>query len=782
MKRIFTSGLLLILHPHFHLIGREYKNIFNARRITVLLFVLTSLLPGQSIVNKYIPNPYNDVYIWKEKENTFPANDSILTVLGRWAWGPCYAADIKNNFAYIGNGPTFHILDLSDPSNPEIYGEYLTDGYINDIEVRDNTAFVCIGRGLLILDITDPSAPKKLSFVDMSAGYLALEGSFAYVTSFSAVRVVDISDLNNPFLRGGISAGGERVACVEAKGGYVYVGNPEWPDLEIVDATNPDSLTAAFFDIGGMGLSAFIKDTLLFVGVSYISDYLKIYSLSDLAEPEFLGQVEFEDSVFINGITVSDDGQTSYVISSTWEPGIEGVYSIDISNLSQPVILDKFKRANQSGGLGISLSYNMLVAAYSSGLGVLDISDPGNLQFKSFFPTGWIADKIQLKDSLAFVGSGLAGLWILDVTNPAKPKAVSNVNTNSFTSDLVVEDTLVYIVNWAAYSREDSSRGLWVIDISNIYEPEILSHFIGITNSSSSIIPNSVTKSGSLILITQARTETSNDIMELIDVSNPSLPHSVGIFQSDTDPYDIIVKDTIGYLATNDGLEILDISNPASPNMISSILNSARSVTYQNPYIYSSTSTFYVINVDDPENPYIISSLQTHTSSGDIDLFILEKYAYWADRELGMIDISNPENPLQITTFDGKDRGRGVAAKENKIFFADNMQGVWILRNNLITNVKNDIPFLLHNYELYQSYPNPFNATTIIEFSLPQKDNVIIEVFDVLGRRIKTLLKEEMNAGKYKVEFNASSLSSGVYFYSIASREFYQTKKMILLR
>ena len=149
---------------------------------------------------------------------------------------------------------------------------------------------------------------------------------------------------------------------------------------------------------------------------------------------------------------------------------------------------------------------------------MLDISDPSNLQLQSFFPTGWSAGKIQLKDSLAFVASGLAGLWILNVTNSSKPKAISNVNTNSYTSDLVVEDTLVYIVNWAAYSKEDSSRGLWIIDISDIYEPKILSHFIGISNNSYRIIPNSVTKSGSLILVTQARTETSNDIMELIDI------------------------------------------------------------------------------------------------------------------------------------------------------------------------------------------------------------------------------------------------------------------------
>ena len=791
MKKIFTSELLP--KSSFLCSLREKKHSKNIYLIVFLVFVFSSSLSAQSASIKDALDTYKkNFYLWKEPEAKQPATDSVLTVLGRWAWGPCLVADIKGNFVYIGNGPTFHVLDIHDPSNPEIYGEYLTDGFIYDIEVRDNIAFVCTGNGFLILDVTDPSTPNKLSFVDMGAGYLALEDSFAYVTDFSAVRVVDISDLNNPFLRGGISAGGEFVACVEAKDGYVYVGNAEWPELEIVDATNPDTLSAVFFGIGGYCLSAFIKDTLLFAGVSYLSStQFKIYSISNLAEPEFIGQIEMADSTFNIGITVSEDGQNAYVISIPWTPGNEAIYSIDISNLSQPEILDKYEIATQSGGSGISLSNKTLTAAYSSGLCVLDISNPGDLQLKSFFPTGWFAEKIRLKDSLAFVASGLAGLWILDVTNPSKPKAVSNVNTNSFTSDLVVEDSLVYIVNCAIYSREDSSRGLWIIDISDLYQPTILSHYIGIVRFPDGIIhQNSIAKRDSLILISQSGGAVNDTTLEIINVSNPLSPARTGIFQTSFYPYDVCASDSIIYLATAEGgLRIIDISEPNYPVEIGNILNNTFSVTIDEHYVYTSTSTFSIINADDPANPYLVSSLQTHGSSGDADLFVSENYAYWADWELGVIDISNPENPIQITLFDGKDRGRGVAVEENKIFFADQTQGVWILRNNLISDVKNEMP-VVYDYKLYQNYPNPFNPSTTIKFEIPKSGLVTLKIYNILGEEIETLVNEERLSGRYEVNFDASKLASGVFIYRLSvndlsagsGQSFVNVKKMIFIK
>ncbi len=85
-------------------------------------------------------------------------------------------------------------------------------------------------------------------------------------------------------------------------------------------------------------------------------------------------------------------------------------------------------------------------------------------------------------------------------------------------------------------------------------------------------------------------------------------------------------------------------------------------------------------------------------------------------------------------------------------------------------------------FSLGQNYPNPFNPSTVIEYQLPVNSEVSIEVYNLLGRRVATLVNERKPAGHHNVTFDASGLSSGVYVYRIRSGEFVQTRKMMLVK
>ncbi len=86
------------------------------------------------------------------------------------------------------------------------------------------------------------------------------------------------------------------------------------------------------------------------------------------------------------------------------------------------------------------------------------------------------------------------------------------------------------------------------------------------------------------------------------------------------------------------------------------------------------------------------------------------------------------------------------------------------------------------DFSVKQNFPNPFNPTTKIEFAIPTDNHVQIKVFNVLGMELATLLNEHRQAGTHSVEFDASNLSSGIYFYKIVSGEYSEMRKMILLR
>lgn len=85
-------------------------------------------------------------------------------------------------------------------------------------------------------------------------------------------------------------------------------------------------------------------------------------------------------------------------------------------------------------------------------------------------------------------------------------------------------------------------------------------------------------------------------------------------------------------------------------------------------------------------------------------------------------------------------------------------------------------------YKLHNNYPNPFNPSTVVRFSLPVVSQVSLKVYDVMGREVQTLVKERMQAGSYEVKFDGSNLNSGVYFYRIVTDEFSDTRRMLLLK
>jgi hypothetical protein len=96
-----------------------------------------------------------------------------------------------------------------------------------------------------------------------------------------------------------------------------------------------------------------------------------------------------------------------------------------------------------------------------------------------------------------------------------------------------------------------------------------------------------------------------------------------------------------------------------------------------------------------------------------------------------------------------------------------------------ITNNGSEIPA---GFSLSQNYPNPFNPSTTIEFALPKSGNVSLVVYNSIGKEVKTLVSENMAAGTYTVTYDASELTSGMYFYKIVTNGFTDTKKMLLVK
>ena len=100
----------------------------------------------------------------------------------------------------------------------------------------------------------------------------------------------------------------------------------------------------------------------------------------------------------------------------------------------------------------------------------------------------------------------------------------------------------------------------------------------------------------------------------------------------------------------------------------------------------------------------------------------------------------------------------------------------------VVFSLSTEEPEQVRGFELHQNYPNPFNPATTISFYLPQSEEVKLTVFDITGRRVATLVDQPMNAGIHNQTFDASALSSGIYFYRLEAGSFSDVQKMTLIK
>jgi len=122
------------------------------------------------------------------------------------------------------------------------------------------------------------------------------------------------------------------------------------------------------------------------------------------------------------------------------------------------------------------------------------------------------------------------------------------------------------------------------------------------------------------------------------------------------------------------------------------------------------------------------------------------------------------------------DRGYILAHQGSNIYKLNVQYSViTAISENTISNVPKD-------FNLSQNYPNPFNPTTNIKFDIPKSGNVSLKIYNELGKEVNTLVNSFRNAGTYEINFDASALSSGIYFYKLESEGLTSTKKMLLIK
>jgi hypothetical protein len=200
----------------------------------------------------------------------------------------------------------------------------------------------------------------------------------------------------------------------------------------------------------------------------------------------------------------------------------------------------------------------------------------------------------------------------------------------------------------------------------------------------------------------------------------------------------------------------------------------------------------HLISIEDPLHPELLgpSPLPGNSSMTSYSASVHDNHFIRGNDETGMIDFYEffPPDSMEL-------RARVAASYEAAYgYWTPNGDTLWICDSNnmsmyLVEGMPNDVEddpgsssAIPGEFRLHQAYPNPFNPTTTIQYDLPRASDVRIIVYDLLGREVVRLVDGHMRAGYHRVNWHASDLTSGMYFYSLQAGAWQDVKKAILLK
>lgn len=676
---------------------------------------------------------------------------------------------------------------------------------IGPVEMTGNIAYLSNSEELHILDISNPASPVCLAILDAWPNVTAMHavGNLLYTSTTSQLQIYDISEPLNPVLLGSCPSYGEDF-CVGS--GLVFFpwnySDPyeQFSGVNIYDVSNP----ASPIQIYNLNLTYWVNAVYATGNILYLGDDmgLRIYDVSVPLTPVLLGFYHIQYGVY--NIFVTDG--LAYLSA-------QGLRILDVSNPAAPIFLSSIPALNV---LSIKKNGSTLYLGTENGLQAVNVSDPHNPVAAGFYQQGYFviagvigntcityhsqrgltfidvsteqshsllgsldtpgnASTLLVENGTAYILDGSNGLLIADLDNPTNPIVLGSCPTDKVMNDFVKAGNLVYIAcgNW------DSWGGLQIFDVSN-FEP-VLVGSLALQDYSEDI-----ELSGTTAYLTD-----NFYGLKIVNIADPAQPVLLGTFSTPGYAKSVAVSGNYAYLTTSGSLNIIDVSNPQQPHQLGSLyLGSPSSIALAGnvAYITDYTLGLVVVDLNDPNNPFIISCLNPRVTSAlnrcqiqGNRLFVLD--AFW--NEINVYDITNAPTPIPSSRYSWNLLSTAVFREGNILYTANgHLRGICI---HDFSVVDNDEPIAPPVSKLtLANYPNPFNPSTAIRFTIPKPGKASLQVYNLRGQLVNKLLEHEFTIGQHEFVWDGKDKSgkvvaSGLYLIRLTQEQASIVHKIMML-
>ena len=641
---------------------------------------------------------------------------------------PSGSVEVSGTRLYASHQTSIHVLDLTDPSDPVFLETVPIPGTIWDMVVDGNLLYVGATNGFYIVD---PEASTPILGTQITAAaHLDVTFPYAYLSDMwtSRLVVVDVSQPSAPAVVGSMSYFPYSIADLASTGSSLCVLGQN--SMRVVDVSNPASPTflGAVSIPGSITRSIAMSGSLAYIGAGAAG--LQVVDVSDPLQPRRLNEISPMVNIHVRFVTVF--GEVAYYtdVSDDYNELSAGFRIADVSNPSSPVLASL-----DTPGFATAIAIDgttAYVADGSSGVQIIDVTDSESPLIRGGLDTPGLAKGISLDGDYAYIADYEAGLQIVDISNPAAPVLAGSADTPGLAFDVEVRNGFAYVAD----------GGMQVIDVTDPTSPELL--------------------------------------------TGVAVPGGQAI--------DVTLSGNYAYLACRSGgVQVASLANPASPVLVgSALIGDVHEIIVQGQFAYVAcgSSGFRMLSVTNPASPVLISTLATSSPVTGLAVTPDGSVAYLELQGEGIrivdLVISNP--PVTIGQSFEVSEPSGLALAGNRLFVTSASglaSGLTILPGQCTTTTAVTEGPARRRAGL-RVWPNPVVASTTLQFEIVNADEVRLDIIDVAGRRVRTLIQGMVETGPRIVhwdgrDFSGRRAARGMYFARLRTQSGISTTRVTLL-
>jgi|GEM_PF-6158581 len=683
-------------------------------------------------------------------------------------WNNVQKMTIAGGYAYVIQPDLgISIIDISQPKEPVEIGFVAKPNRPLAIAVSGDYAYVTdMDVGLIVLDVSEPEIPDQVASINSAelrgAKSIAIKDGYAYCGT-THLEVINISYPLIPYI--------ERTVYnilqpehLKVSGNRLYIGSGyNFTAASISSPATPIKTWAVRLDYE-------LVDFTIHASHAYIADAKRNIQLHALGDPNLPSELFiWQTSTSIN--TIYAEGYHLYVTGQNGD-----LWIINIADVNHPKLAGTCKIGSRAYGFTKYGAYLYCMRG-SGGLGVVDISDRTNPVVAGGLTKPNQLQSCTCSDSYLYLLDNVEGLKILDIDNSPLPTEIGSFPLPAGTNQLAKMDSYLFIAC--------GKQGLIVLDICNPYQPVLAG-----TNDECELVDISV--QGDYCYAT-----SSTDGLVVFDISNPSLPLVVGKILTEGSFSGIAVEGNYAYITVKKqknegaGFGVWDISDPSHPTLSGfnpQVGTEGRpdGLVLQDGYAYivDGLNGFSIVNVIDPTKPTKISTYKWDFQYAmGVDISDDKAFVTLRSSGLRVLDISKRLSPQEIGFYveSPSQYPNGVAiGVKNTVYVAQYEElGVYDFSSALNMKAETLLPFKAS----LVTYPNPFNSTMTVTFSLNQPTFGSLELFDISGRMVDTIFRGRyLSGGEHSFGWEARSVPAGSYLLRLTTGLETAESKVTILR